>query len=147
MEQLYKFNSRDYNAEGINLKDGQFFMDVIGGWEKDFHDRYFPYCSTHLFANVSSMILIKNCFDLESTEDCGMDGEYDLDTNLKLEDRSKRTTIYGIGSKLDEDEPLLLVRDETMEDGVILLKYIPDDDEGEEDSPEVPVESDQLRVR
>ena len=73
-----------------------------------------------------------------------MDGEYDLDTNLKLEDRSERTTIYGIGSKLDEDEPLLLVRDNTMDDGMILLKYVPDSDEGEDVSPEVPVKSEKI---
>jgi len=126
MEQLYKFNYRDYNIDGTNLKDGQFFLDVIGMWEKDFHDQYFPFYSTHLLANASSMIQIKSCFDLGSNEDCGMDGEYDLDTNLKLEDYSGRTTIYGIGSRLDEDEPLLLVRDDTMVVGMILLKYVPD---------------------
>lgn len=149
MEQLYEFNSKDYNADGTNFTDGQFFLEVIGKWEKDFHDRYFPFSSTHLIANTSSMILIKSCFDLGSKEDCGMDmidGEIDLDTNLKLEGYSERTTIYGIGSKLDEDEPLLLVRDDTMGDGMILLKYVPDNDEGGV-CPEIPVETEKLRIR
>ena len=149
MEQLYKFNLRDYNTDGTNLKDGQFFLDVIGTWEKDFHDRYYPFCSTHLLANASSMLLIKQSFAFNQNEDCGMDligGEIDLDKNLEMEKHSSRTTIYAIGSKLDEDEPVFLVRDDTMEDGMILLKYIPDSDDREEVSPEVPVESNTVKT-
>ena len=149
MEQLYKFNNRDYNADGTNLRDGQFFLDVVGTWEKDFHDRYYPFCSTHLLANASSMILLKNCFDLESTEDCGMDmidGEIDLDKNLEMEKYSKRATIYGIGSKLDEDEPLLLVRDDPLGDGMIMLKYVPDSDD-DEVNPIIPVDAEKIKAR
>jgi len=147
MEQLYKFNQKDYNADGTNLKDGQFFLEQIEKWEKDFHNRYSPFISTHLFANFSTMMLIKQCLDLGSTEDCGMDGEFDLDINLKLEDYSERTTIFGIGSKVNEDDLLLLTRDDSMGDGTILLKYIPDSAEGDEVDTDVPVGSDKVRIK
>ena len=149
MEQLYKFNHRNYNDEGTNTTDGKFFLENIEEWEVDFHDRYSPFFSTHLFANVSTMVLIKHCLDLNQNEDCGMDlidGEADLKINFELERHSQRPIIYGIGSKLNEDEPILLVRDDTMDDGMILLKYIPDSDDGEEVIPEIPVETDQVRV-
>jgi len=149
MEQHYKFNLKDYDNEGTCITDGKYFLDLVGEWERDFHDQYFPFTATHLFSSISTMNLIKLCLDCGSLEDCGMEllaGEVDLDRNLEMEKYSPRTTIYGIGSKLDEDEPLLLVRDESLVDGMVILKYIPENDE-DEVSPEVPVESDLVRAR
>ena len=143
MEQHYKFNKWDYNEDGTNIKDGSFFLDVTGNWERDFHDRFYPFFSNCLVGNASTMILVKNCFITEPNEDCGMElinGDIDIETNIKIGKCSKRETIYAIGSRLDEDEPLFLVRDDDMVDGMIILKYVPDGDE-DEVSPEVPVET------
>ena len=149
MEQRYKFNKWDFDENGTNTKDGVFFLDLIGEWEQDFHDRYFPFYSNYLFGNVSTMILIKNCFDFDPNEDCGMElinGKIDLDTNLKIEEYSKRQTTYAIGSNLDQDEPMFLVIDDSMVDGMAILKYVPDSD-GSEIGPEVPAETEKLKVR
>lgn len=148
MEQRYKFNKWDFDENGTNTKDGVFFLDLIGEWEQDFHDRYFPFYSNYLFGNVSTMILIKNCFDFDPNEDCGMElinGKIDLDTNLKIEEYSKRQTTYAIGSNLDQDEPMFLVIDDSMVDGMVILKYVPDS-RGSEVSPEVPVETENLKA-
>ena len=67
-------------------------------------------------------------------------------TNLKIEEYSKRQTTYAIGSNLDQDEPMFLVIDDSMVDGMVILKYVPDSD-GSEIGPEVPVETEKLKVR
>ena len=70
-----------------------------------------------------------------------LDGEIDIDKNLAVEKHSKRTTVYAIGSTVQDnsDEPLFLVRDEDMADGMVILKYIPEnDDEDDKDGPVEP---------
>ncbi len=145
MEQHYKFNHKEFNDDGINPKDGRLFTDLIREWEVDFHNRYFPFFSNCLLANGSMMILMKNCFITEPNEDLGMElinGKIDLDTNLEIEDHSNRQTIFAIESMNDEDEPLYFVRDDTMSDGILFLKYVPDfDDDDEIFSPPVPSET------
>ena len=146
MEQHYKFDKWGYNENGTNVKNGIFFLDVIGEWERDFHDRYSPFFSNCLFGNISTMILVKNCFVIEPNEDCGMElinGGIDIETNIKIGKHSKRQTIYAISSKLDEDEPMFLVINDKMVDGMVILKYIPDSDD-EEVIPEFPVEIDKI---
>ena len=148
MEQHYKFKKWDYNEDGTNTKDSSFFLEVIGDWERDFHDRYSPFFSNYLFGNASTMILVKNCLVIEPNEDCGMElinGKIDIDTNLKIDHHSHRQTIYALGSKLDEDEPMFLVIDDSMVDGMVILKYIPDSD-NENVSEEVPVPSERIRL-
>ena len=148
MEHHYKFNKWDFDENGTNTKDGSFFLEVIGKWERDFHARYFPFFSNYLFSNESTMILIKNCLVLEPEDDCGMElinGKVDLDTNLTIESHSKRQTIYAIGSRLDEDEPMFLIIDESMVDGMVVLKYIPDVD-NEDVRDDVPVPSEKVKA-
>ena len=73
-------------------------------------------------------------------------GDIDIETNIKIGKCSKRETIYAIGSRLDEDEPMFLVRDDTLVDGMVILKYVPDCDE-DEVSPDVPVETEKIRAK
>jgi hypothetical protein len=148
MEQHYIFKKCDFDENGTNTKDGSFFLEVIGDWEMDFHDRYYPFSSNYLFSNASTMILVKNCLVLEPNDDCGMElinGNIDLDTNLKIEYKSKRQTIYAIGSKLNEDEPMFLIIDDSMVDGMVILKYIPEND-NEDVSEDVPVPSERVKA-
>lgn len=149
MEQYYKFKKWDFNENGINLKDGSFFLEVIGAWERDFHDQYSPFFSNCLFGNASTMSLIKNCFFMEPNEDCGMDlinGEIDIPTNIKIGKYSKRQTIYAIGSKIDDDEPMFLVRDDDMVDGMVILKYVPDSNDDDEVNPINPVDAEKIKT-
>jgi len=149
MEQHYKFNKWDFDDNGTNTKDGSFFLELIGEWERDFHDKYSPFFSNYLFSNASTMILVKNCLVLEPDDDCGMElinGKVDLDTNLTIDGHSKRQTIYALGSRLDEDEPMFLIIDESMIDGTVILKYIPDID-NEDVGEDIPVPSERTKVK
>jgi hypothetical protein len=149
MEQHYKFKHSDFNEDGINPKDGTFFLEIVREWELDFHNRFSPLFSNCIAANNSTMHLIKNCLDLGNQEDCGMDsfdGEIDLDKSLEIEKYSKRTTVFAIGSQLDLDEPMWLVIDDAMSDGMVILKYVPDSDD-DEVSPEVPVDTEKIKAK
>lgn len=148
MEQHYKFNKWDFDENGTNTKDGSFFLDEIGDWERDFHDRYSPFFSNYLISNESTMFLVKNCLVLGQNDDCGMElinGNVDLCTNLKIESHSIRQTIYAIGSRLDVDEPMFLIIDDSMVDGMVILKYIPDvDNEVVNENVSVPSEREKV---
>jgi hypothetical protein len=149
MEQHYKFNKRDYNENGFNVKDGTFFLDIIGWWEKNFHDKYSPLFANCMSGNASTMILVKNCFITEPHEDFGMElinGNIDIQTNIKVGRCSKRQTVYAIGSRFDLDEPMFLVRDNDMVDGMVILKYVPDSYDEDEVSPRIPVGMKKLKV-
>lgn len=144
MQETYKFNLKDFNSKGVNKTNGKFFLEVIKEWEVDFHKRFSPFMATHLFSNQSTMSLIDRCLDFHENEKSGMDlidGEIDIDINIKMEEKSQFRTIYAIGSALEgnEDEPLFLVIDEKAMDGLVRLKYI-DDDDGED--VDVPITSD-----
>jgi hypothetical protein len=47
----------------------------------------------------------------------------------------------ALGSKLDEDEPMFLIIDDSMVDGMVVLKYIPDSD-----NEDVPVPSERVKA-
>lgn len=142
IEQLYKFDCMEF-VEGRNRsRQEYYFLDLIREWEDDFHERYSPFFANYLFANASTMILANKCLVVEPTEDMGMeliDGEIDIDTNLKVEHFSKRKTIYALGSNHDQDEPLFFIRDEQMVDGSAILKYIPENEDDGFD-PDIPVD-------
>jgi len=149
MEQHYKFNQSNFNENGFNTKNGSFFLEIIREWERDFHDRFSPFFSNCLFANASTMALLKNCLITEPDNDLGMElinGEINLDINLELGKHSKRETIYALGSLNDEDEPLFFVRDDDMVDGMLILKYVPDSDE-DEINPILPVGIEKIKSR
>jgi hypothetical protein len=118
-----------------------FFMETMGEWEADFH-KTFPYCfANYLYGNLNTMNLIGRCFNAETNQIVGMElinGKIDLDANLEMEDYSEYQTIYAIDSNLVEenpDEPLFFIIDHDLADGVVILKYIPEDDEGEVNVP------------
>jgi len=141
-QEYYSFKSSEFDKKGFHCSSGQWFMDVIGEFEHDFHVK-FPDCfANHLFANHHTMALIDRAMDLEEHESSGMDmmdGEVDLDVNLALEEFSEESTVYAIGSKLEanEDEPIFLVINEKLPNDVLLLKYIDDDAEDESENPVV----------
>ena len=151
MEQVHKFNRREFNEDGTNEKDGKFFLELLQVWEEEFHFRFPPLYCNRLYANASSMILIKNCLNVEENEDCGfelIDGEVNLDISDEIDRFSKRIIIYGLGSRIpeNEDEPIWLILDEDVADGRIILKYIPDNDD-DDDNSDVPVPSEKIAAK
>ena len=49
--------------------------------------------------------------------------------NLEIDTTAKIKTIFAIGSAEDEDEPLYLMKDDTISEGIFILKYILDGDD------------------
>jgi hypothetical protein len=148
VQQHYKFNRVEFNEDGNSTRVDECFLDLIRKWEDDFHDRYSPFFANYLFANSSTMALTNNCLVTEPNEEVGMElinEEIDLDTNLKIEHYSKRSTIYAIGSNHDLDEPLFLIRDESIHDGMVILKYVPEHDE-DDLGPDIPIEGEKIKV-
>ena len=75
--------------------------------------------------------------DEDSNYDFGMElieGEIDIDTNLAIEAFSEDKTVYAIGSQFhdDEDNPLLLIKNENLSEEILVLKYVADDEDLEE---------------
>jgi hypothetical protein len=126
--------------------------------EQDFHQSLVPLYANHLFCNSFLMSKIEDylinapvgtavkLFDVDVTEDdinlnngaltCGMElvnGKIDFETNYQIAKYSQNAFIYGLES-LDDDD-LFLVRDDSLSDNMLMLKYISDnddDDDGEE---------------
>jgi hypothetical protein len=150
-QEIYKFKNNQFKKTGFHSVTGQWFLDLIAEFETEFHNK-FPHCyANHLFANNSTMNIVNKAFNMNDDESCGMeliDGEVDIDTNLEIEKFSSTKTVYAIGSKIteNEDEPIFLVTNDGISDGIVLLKYIPDDEDLDEDKVLEPVLKDVTTV-
>ena len=82
MQEIFKFNKNDFDKNGFNI-NGEFFPDIIREWEVEFRNKY-HFFANHIYANSSSMDLLKCCLKTTDTEDFGMDGEINIDINLLL---------------------------------------------------------------
>lgn len=144
IQEYYKFKKNEFDENGVHIKTQKWFMDLIKEFEEDFHNR-FPHCfANHLFASSSTMLLINKAMNLDFNESCGMDlidGEVDMEVNMEIENHSEMTTVYAIGSKLEEneEEPIFLISNDEISDELIVLKYIPDDDDSEDADDLIPV--------
>ena len=128
MQQLYRFTQQDYDLKGFK-KDGKLFSDTIGEWEIEFNKEFNPYCANYLLGNSSTIKLLSSCFSSIESSEFGIDGQFDLETNLKIDEHNKKEIVYAIGQTLNEDEQLFLVIDNEVSDGIVILKYISDDDD------------------
>jgi hypothetical protein len=141
MQQIQNYNRKDFDENSFNSQ-GKIFTDLIARWEREFHDEFKPFYANHLFGNYATMRLVKNCFSSEELMNYGMDGDYDFETNLKIDRNRAEPVVYAIGSGIpeNEDEPLFISEDTSFADGVVILKYIPEND-GDDDITR-PVEND-----
>jgi hypothetical protein len=149
-QEIYKFPWGKYNDDGINIENDSFFMDTVKDWEIDFHKKHPIFYANYFFANSSTMILLKKCLNLQDNYTCGMDlidGRVDLETNLEIEKHSEQNTVYAFGSEIEEnkEESLFLVNDDKISDGTVILKYIPDNDSDEIDTP-ITVDCDVIKI-
>ncbi len=132
IEEVYRFDDSDYDENGFHKKTGELLIEIIKEWETDFHSKNSPCFTNYLFTNRMFMILLANCHELEEEEDFGVElinGEINMEESYKFYHNSKYLTVYAIGSCVAEnkEEPIGLIIDEEMTDGVAILKYIPDD--------------------
>jgi hypothetical protein len=136
MEQHYKFSRKDYDENGFDIFTGLLFTEFIKNCEVAFHQAHAPFLANHLLSGGATMILIKKCMEQYPNYDYGMDliaGEIDLNANLHIETYSQRSAVYALESAIDDDEPLFLVKDDTISEGIILLRYVSDNDSEESD--------------
>jgi len=150
MQEMYKYNISEFDHEGLSKIDRKFFPELIKEWEIDFHQQFSPCSANFLFSNYATMSLIDRSLGFGNKEKSGMElinGEIDVETHLKMEAHSRYQTIYAIGSEIqgNEDEPIFLVIDDKLADGIVWLKYI-DDIEGEGDEVPEPVNSEKKKV-
>jgi hypothetical protein len=143
LEDYYEFQKNEFDEEGFHIDTEQWFIDLIGEFEIEFHIKFPNHYANYLFANSFTMIVINRAMALHRDESCGMDlidGNIDLETNLEIEKYSEIKTTYAIGSRIKsiEDEPIFLVLDDKISDNTILLKYI-SDDENEDDEVTKPL--------
>ena len=151
IEQTYYFNENEYEKDGYSKKDGLLFFEKIREYERDFY-REHPFTpANHLYINYSGMEILARCFisdgEIDSKEEIyGMDNIYDdmeanFNVNYKMDSASSKVLVYAISTAIDIDEPLYLVRDESQSPGSLTLKYISDNDYGDEEELSVaPVE-------
>lgn len=141
MQEVFSIDMRDYITQGVKMTDNIDLMAIITEWEYLFHKKHTPYFATHLFANYKFMSLLDYILLAEDNlYQCGMDiidGDFDVETNSKMDEHSKFRTIYGLGSEIKDNygEPIYLVKDESLSDGIVILKHISENDNEDEIAP------------
>lgn len=140
MEKIIPFKKSQFTNSGTHISSGKYLLELQRDWEKEFHRQFHPYYANVLEGHPAAMKRITNYLEGDHSKyDAGMeliDGEMDIDTNLAIEEFSESQTIYALGSQLhdDEDNPIFLVKNESLAEDILILKYV-DDDESEEAEP------------
>ncbi|MEI6174197.1 MAG: hypothetical protein WCR01_10620 [Bacteroidota bacterium] len=159
-EQSYKsfelvvpFPKTEFMDDGTHIPTNKFIMELQHDWEESFYNRFKPYYANTIEGHPSAMLRLTKYMDVgeETDYDFGMeliDGKIDIDTNLEIEKYSKYRTVYAIGSQLhdDEDEPIILIKNDSLGEDILVLKYTPDYDEDENSIEKSPVRTEKLRI-
>ncbi|HAX95586.1 MAG TPA: hypothetical protein DCY35_03570 [Prolixibacteraceae bacterium] len=139
---IIPFHSSGYTDDGTHKASGTFILEMMREWETAFHEKYFPVYANVLEGHPLAMARLSRYLDGGRNEglDFGMDlidGEIDIDANMEMDDHSESTMVYAIGSQIhdDEDEPLLLVKNEALKDDILVLRYEDDNDGNGDDVP------------
>jgi len=125
--------------------------------EQGFHKNHAPFYANYLFCNSFMMTKIENYLanepakgttirlfevyedDCERLDNgaltCGMElinGKVDFETNYEIAKYSQNVLVYSLCSLNDDD--LILIRDESLLDNTLILKYIPDSEDDDTES-------------
>lgn len=150
MEIIIPFKKAEFIKSGTHIASNKFVLELQRDWEEQFHHKFKPYYANVIEGHPAAMQRLTQYMEGETPEyDFGMeliDGEIDIDTNLEIETFSESKTVYAIGSQFhdDEDNPLFLVKNDNISDQILLLKYVPDDDDATAESIEIPVEGETI---
>lgn len=152
MELIIPFRSEDFSQDGTHLISDRFILDVQIDWEESFHNKFNPLYANVIEGHPSAMLRLTRYMDAgEETEyDFGMEpinGEIDIDTNIEIDKHSRYNTVYAIGSRLDgrDDEPIFLLKNDSLPEDILLLKNVPDDDGDETETVITPVDTKTVR--
>jgi hypothetical protein len=148
MELIIPFRKSDFSDDGTHIPSDKFVMELQREWEELFYNKFKPFYANAIEGHPSAMLRLTRYMEAgEKTDyDFGMeliDGEIDIDTNLQIEKFSEVHTVYAIGSQFheNEDDPLLLLKNDSLKEDILVLKYVPDDDGEENITSPVPCET------
>ena len=148
MELIIPFRPTDFSKDGMHLVSDRFIMEIQREWEESFYSKFSPFYANAIEGHPSAMLRLTRYMDAgeETDYDFGMElinGEIDIDTNLKIEKFSDYHTVYAIGSCIQdrEEEPILLIKNDGLKEDILLLKYVPDDDGEETETEMIPVDT------
>ena len=151
LEKEYRFNAKGFLKDGFDSVNNKLFTELIKDFQTDFSEE-FPFTPANfLHINFEGMQLIKACFITEeedlSDETFGMDlleddMEMNFEINQKMDSAGTKRLVYAISTEFDPDEPLFLILDNEVPQNTLVLKYISDSDDEEQepdlvDSPSV----------
>jgi hypothetical protein len=147
MDLIIPFRLEDYSSDGTHLSTDRFILDVQIDWEEAFHNKFNPLYANVIEGHPSAMLRLTRYMDAgEETEyDFGMEpinGGIDIDANIEIDKHSRYNTVYAIGSRLAgrDDEPIFLLKNDGLREDILLLKYVPDDDDEETEPAYTPVD-------
>ena len=132
----YLLKKIDFSNDGTQITSGKFIYDLQSEWEESFHNQFNPFFANVLEGHPLAMqrLTLYMVGGNNPEYDFGMeliDGEIDIATNLAIEEFSEEKTVYAIGSQFhdDEDNPLFLIKNDAIYEEMLVLKYIPDEEE------------------
>jgi len=148
IELIVPFLATEFSNDGTHVQKDKFILNLQREWEEIFHNKFNPFFANAIEGHPSAMLRLTNYMDTgeEINYDFGMeliDGEIKIETNLEIEKFSKFTTVYAIGSQLqlEDDEPILLIKNDSLKEDILVLKYIPENDGYDNEFINMPVDS------
>ena len=149
MELIVPFNKSDFTPDGEHISSGKIIYELQKEWEESYHYKFKPFYANVIEGHPLAMQRLTVYSDMgeQTNYDFGMeliDGKIDIDTNLEIETYSESDTVYAIGSQFQFDEegdglPIFLIKNDNLKDDILVLKYVPDDDENDF-TEEIPVD-------
>ncbi|MDR0769167.1 MAG: hypothetical protein LBE71_04615 [Dysgonamonadaceae bacterium] len=144
IQEHYYFSPFEFDVNGRRHTDGTPFREIVKDFERDFRRRHPSHFACFFFSNNCTMLLLQYSCDTDGNTIYGMDlieGVFDPETNYNIEKYSKYKVVYGIDSaysQIDDDAyPLTLLIDDKLPDGMVVLKYL--DDNQNDDTVLTPV--------
>ena len=148
IELIVSFLATEFSNDGTHIQKDKFILNLQREWEEIFHNKFNPFFANAIEGHPSAMLRLTKYMDTgeDTNYDFGMeliDGEINIDTNLAIEKFSRFNTVFAIGSQLydEKDEPILLIKNDSLKEDILVLKYIPDNDGNENEFVNIPVDS------
>lgn len=148
IELIVSFRATEFSNNGTHIQKDKFILNLLREWEEIFHNKFNPFIANAIEGHPSAMLRLTKYMDTgEGTNyDFGtelIDGGLNIDTNLAIEKFSKFNTVYAIGSQMydEKDEPILLIKNDSLKEDILVLKYIPDNDGNENEFVNIPVDT------
>ncbi len=140
LELIIPFKKEQFTPDGTQVNSGKFIIELQEDWEDSFYNKFKPIFANVIEAHPLAMMRLTQYFEcsMDSDFDFGLEsieGEIDIEINLRMENFLEKQTVFAVGSQLKEndDEPLFLVKNENLKMDILVFKYVQDNDSTEID--------------